>query len=74
MTLRQLLLMGEGHGRDEWSRMSVLLSMIANANRDPKKGRAARPKDFDPYAKADRRRRALEVTPETIEMFRDAFK
>jgi hypothetical protein len=47
--------MAEGHGRDEWGRASVLLAMIANKNRDPKKGRPCRPDDFDPYAKEDRR-------------------
>jgi len=47
--------MAEGRARDEWSRWSVLLAMFANANRDPKKHRAYRPSDFDPYARLDRR-------------------
>jgi len=47
--------MAEGHGRDAWGRMSVLCALIANANRDPKKHRAYRPSDFDPYARLDRR-------------------
>ena len=41
--------MAEGHGRDEWGRLSVLCALIGNAHRDPKKGRAFKPGDFDPY-------------------------
>ena len=41
--------MAEGHGRDAWGRMSVLCALIGNAHRDPKKGRAFKPGDFDPY-------------------------
>ena len=41
--------MAEGHGRDQWSRMSVLLALTANCHRDPRKGRALRPSDFDPF-------------------------
>jgi len=41
--------MAEGRGRDEWGRMSSLLALIANVNRDPKKTRAFKPADFNPY-------------------------
>jgi len=51
LTLRELVLMAEGRVRDEWRRTSVLLALIANTNRDPKKSRALRPADFDPFAK-----------------------
>jgi len=44
--------MAEGRVRDEWRRTSVLLALIANTNRDPKKTRAFRPADFDPFAKS----------------------
>lgn len=46
--------MAEGRLRDEWSRTSSLLAMIANAHRDPRKGRPFKPGDFDPFAKAAR--------------------
>ena len=45
--------MGEGRERAEWSRLSVLLCLLANINRDPKKSRALKPADFDPYVKLD---------------------
>ncbi len=43
--------MAEAHAKDEWSRMSVLLAVLANCHRDPKKTRAFKPADFDPFAK-----------------------
>jgi len=43
--------MAEGRERSEWARMSALLALIANAHRDPKKSRAFKPGDFDPYAR-----------------------
>ncbi len=46
--------MAEGRSRDEWSRMSSLLALIATAHRDPKKTRAFKPGDFDPFAKPTR--------------------
>jgi len=42
--------MAEARGRDEWARTSALMALIANVNRDPKRTRAFRPSDFDPYA------------------------
>jgi len=47
--------MAEARDRQQWGHTSALLAMLANCHRDPKKGRAAKPSDFDPYAKADRR-------------------
>ena len=41
--------MAEGRGRDEWGRMSSLLALIANVNRDPRRTRAFRSNDFNPY-------------------------
>jgi len=41
--------MAEGRGRDEWGRMSSLLALVANVNRDPKHTRAFTPADFNPY-------------------------
>lgn len=45
--------MAEGRGREAWARTSAILTLIANTNRDPKKGRAFKPSDFDPYARRD---------------------
>ena len=57
MTLRELLWMAEGLGRERWARTSLLCALVANANRDPKRTRPFRPSDFDPYARQDRRQR-----------------
>ena len=42
--------MAEARMRDEWSRTSSLMALIANVNRDPKKTRALKPRDFDPFS------------------------
>ena len=42
--------MAEARSRDAWAHTSTVLAMIANANRDPKRTRAFRPGDFDPYS------------------------
>ncbi|RMF95502.1 MAG: hypothetical protein D6727_10640 [Gammaproteobacteria bacterium] len=36
--------------RHDWSRTSSLMALIANTQRDPRKHRAFRPGDFDPFA------------------------
>jgi len=52
MTLRELLAMAEGRQREHWSRASAVMALIANTQRDPKRTRAFRPNDFDPFARA----------------------
>lgn len=37
--------------QDEWARTSSVMALIANAHRDPKKSRAYKPSDFDPFSK-----------------------
>lgn len=49
LTLRELIWMADAKGRDEWNRTAALLSLFANAYRDPKKGRVFKPADFNPY-------------------------
>ena len=44
--------MAEGRQRVDWARSSALMALIANTQRDPKKTRAFRPSDFDPFARA----------------------
>ncbi|MCG3128257.1 MAG: hypothetical protein CHACPFDD_03134 [Phycisphaerae bacterium] len=44
--------MADGRSRDEWSRMSALMALTANCHRDPKRSRALKPKDFDPFARS----------------------
>jgi len=55
--------MAEARSRDNWARTSAVLALIATAHRDPKKHPAPfRPADFDPWARVDRRKRAIPVT------------
>ena len=51
--------MADGRCRADWDHTASLLSMMANANRDPKKRRRPfNPLDFHPYATASCRRAA----------------
>jgi hypothetical protein len=49
LTLRELVLMADARAEEAWGRQSWLMALIANANRDPKKGRVFHPRDFNPY-------------------------
>ena len=42
--------MVEGRGKFEWGIASSLMALLVNLNRDPKKGKAASPADFNPFA------------------------
>jgi len=67
--------MAEGHGRDEWGRLSVLLALMANCHRDPTKGRAFEPSNFDPYGKGGSERgEVIEVNRENIGDLKVAFE
>lgn len=48
MTLRELLQMTHARQQDQWNHTATVMALIANVNRDPKKGRAFRPADFHP--------------------------
>jgi hypothetical protein len=42
--------MYRGHDRDQWSRLSEMMSLVANCNRDPsEKPTPFTGRDFDPY-------------------------
>jgi len=69
--LRQLLWMAEGHGRDEWGRTALLCALVANAHRDPKKGRAFKVADFDPFGREPGE--VVEVNRENIGTLKQAF-
>jgi len=43
------MIMDEGRDRQLWAHTSSVLSLIANVNRNPKKSRAMRPADFNPW-------------------------
>ena len=63
--------MAEGHGRDAWGRLSVLLALVANCHRDPKKHRAFRPSDFDPFTRESGK--AVELNQDNIDLLKQAF-
>ena len=64
--------MAEGHGRDEWGRTALLCALIGNAHRDPKKGRAFKVADFDPFDREPGE--VIEVDNENIGLLKQAFK
>jgi len=41
--------MADGRRRDLWAHTSSVLALVANVNRDPKKGRPFSPADFNPF-------------------------
>ncbi len=55
LTLRELALMAEAKRQEAWDHTSTVLAMIFNANRDPKRQTAARPIDFHPLRRPERR-------------------
>ena len=63
--------MAEGRGRQSWAHTSAVLALIANVNRDPKKTRAFKPSDFDPYSAKDKRDGAIEV--KDMDVLKNAF-
>jgi hypothetical protein len=42
--------MVEGKGKFEWSQTASLMALAVNLMRDPRKGKAASPSDFNPFA------------------------
>lgn len=41
--------MAEARQKEHWSHTSVIVSVLANIHRDPKKARRYSPDDFNPY-------------------------
>jgi hypothetical protein len=66
--------MAEGHGRDVWSRAALLCALIGNAHRDPKKGRAFKVADFDPFSDGQRESgEVIHVDKQNIGTLKKAF-
>ena len=42
--------MVEGKGRFDWAQTSSLMALAVNLMRDPRKGKAVSPNDFNPFA------------------------
>lgn len=41
--------MAEGKQRNEWSHTSSVMALLVNINRNPKRGKAVKPCDFNPF-------------------------
>lgn len=61
--------MAEARKREAWQHTANLLAMLVNCHRDPKKSSAAKPKDFDPYAR--RNQRVLRKA--SVDVLKDVF-
>ena len=72
MTLRQLLLMHEGHNENLWMLASAVMALLANCHRERKK-RAFTPDDFNPMVHRTQRDDVIHVTPENVGDLRKAF-
>lgn len=64
--------MAEGLDQQQWRHTSSLCAVLANANRPPSR-RAYRPDDFNPYSKGSSCPGVIEVNPENVGLFREAF-
>ena len=64
--------MAEGLGRERWTHTSVVMALIANVNRDPKKTRPFKPEQFNPYANTDRRH--MKADKQTLALLRQALE
>jgi hypothetical protein len=73
LTLKELLWMSEGRGKDVWARASNLMALIANCNRDPKKSKVFKPSDFNPYYIGKVKEDSIVITTENVGIMREAF-
>lgn len=65
--------MVEGRNAEAWSHTSSVLALIANVNRDPKKRRAFKPADFNPYAKLRKKTHRERIPDDELALLRDGF-
>ena len=70
LTLRELVAMAEGRTRESWNHTSVVLALLANVHRDPRRrSDPFMPAEFHPYE----RPRAAEPLKVDITVLRDVF-
>jgi hypothetical protein len=65
----------EMRDRMEWNRVSALMALLCNINRDPKHSSVAFPSEFNPYtAKESKRKNVVEVKDaESRDLFKAVF-
>ena len=49
------------------------MALIANCNKDPRKGKASKPGDFNPYYAKEKSNDAIVVSKDTKHLFKAAF-
>jgi len=61
--------------KQEWNRISSLMALVCNINRDPKKTKAFSPADFNPYLqKQAAKQNVIEVKDsQSKALFKEAF-
>jgi len=64
--------MAEAKGRANWAHTSTVLALLANVNRDPKRTRAFRPADFNPF-ETRRARDGVPLVAENLAMLKRVF-
>lgn len=62
--------MAEAKRQDAWGRASAQMALLANCHRDPKKTRAYRPSDFDPFVEP-KQEAHVEVGIDILKVFVD---
>ena len=65
--------MAQARAKEKWQHTSSILSLIANANRDPKKTRPFKPSDFNPFESGSSLKDAIAVDKSNIHILREAF-
>lgn len=67
--------MSEGRGLHDWNQTSLIGAILINANRDPKKRRATKPEELNPYARLVRREKSSNAIPlSDMGVLREAFE
>lgn len=65
--------MAEARAKEKWQHTSGILCLIANVNRDPKKTRAFKPSDFNPFETKRSQNDAIPINKDNIHILRRAF-
>lgn len=74
-TLGELCVMADAVQLERWNHTSSLMSIIYNMNRDPKKGRARSPHDFNPMLAGEHRHTSggVPITPKSLKSLAKVF-
>ena len=65
--------MADSRRESEWRQTSLVVAAIVNIMRDPKKGKAPEPDDFNPYAKRRKRLERAAAPKVPLSILRDVF-